>query len=66
MVLAENGDMDTVEKMCRNLSRIMRYITNTAEKRVVIKMRINLTLQSHAACFHFLLLGFVKLSHGIF
>ena len=29
-------------------------------------MGINLTLQSHAACFHFLFLGFVKLRHGIF
>lgn len=29
MVLAENGDTETVSKMCRNLSNIMRYITST-------------------------------------
>ena len=37
MVLAENGDCDTVAKMCRNLSRIMRYITNTTETTVTLK-----------------------------
>lgn len=29
MVLAENGNTDEVIQMCRNLSSIMRYITNT-------------------------------------
>ena len=37
IVLAENGDSETVVKMCRNLSRIMRYITNTAETTVTLK-----------------------------
>lgn len=37
MVLAENGDSETVVKMCRNLSQIMRYITNTAETTVTLK-----------------------------
>ena len=34
MVLAENGDNDTVAKMCRNLSLIMRYITDTGSTTV--------------------------------
>ncbi len=34
MVLAENGDCDTVAKMCRNLSLIMRYITDTGSTTV--------------------------------
>ena len=37
IVLAENGDSETVVKMCRNLSRIMRYITNTTETTVTLK-----------------------------
>lgn len=37
MVLAENGDMDVVIKMCRNLSNIMRYITNTANTTVTLR-----------------------------
>ena len=37
IVLAENGDSETVVKMCRNLSQIMRYITNTAETTVTLK-----------------------------
>lgn len=41
MVLAENGDTDTVEKMCRNLSRIMRYITNTAETTVTLREELD-------------------------
>ena len=41
MVLAENGDTDTVEKMCRNLSRIMRYITNTSETTVTLREELD-------------------------
>lgn len=37
MVLAENGDTDTVVKMCRNLSNIMRYITSTTSTVVTLK-----------------------------
>ena len=37
MVLAENNDSETVVKMCRNLSQIMRYITNTADTIVTLK-----------------------------
>ena len=37
MVLAENGDSETVVKMCRNLSQIMRYITSTVETTVTLK-----------------------------
>ena len=37
IVLAENGDSETVVKMCRNLSQIMRYITSTAETTVTLK-----------------------------
>lgn len=36
MVLAENGDCDTVTKMCRNLSLIMRYITDTGNNAVTL------------------------------
>lgn len=36
MVLAENGDNDTVAKMCRNLSLIMRYITDTGSTTVTL------------------------------
>lgn len=36
MVLAENGDCDTVVKMCRNLSQIMRYITDTGNTAVTL------------------------------
>ncbi|MBU5482045.1 sensor histidine kinase [Blautia sp. MSJ-19] len=36
MVLAENGDNDTVAKMCRNLSLIMRYITDTSSTTVTL------------------------------
>ena len=36
MVLAENGDCDTVAKMCRNLSLIMRYITDTGHTTVTL------------------------------
>ena len=35
-VLAENGDCDTVVKMCRNLSMIMRYITDTGHTTVTL------------------------------
>lgn len=41
MVLAENGDNDTVVKMCRNLSSIMRYITNTSETTVTLKEELD-------------------------
>lgn len=41
MVLAENGDTDTVIKMCRNLSNIMRYITNTGNATVTLKEEID-------------------------
>ncbi len=41
MVLAENGDTDTVEKMCRNLSKIMRYITNTSETTVTLREELD-------------------------
>lgn len=36
MVLAENGDNDTVAKMCRNLSLIMRYITDAGSTTVTL------------------------------
>lgn len=36
-VLAENGDTDEVSKMCRNLSNIMRYITDTSN--ITVKLR---------------------------
>ena len=36
MVLAENNDCDTVVKMCRNLSLLMRYITNTGDTTVTL------------------------------
>ncbi len=41
MVLAENGDSDTVAKMCRNLSTIMRYITNTATATVTLREELD-------------------------
>lgn len=41
MVLAENGDNDTVVKMCRNLSSIMRYITNTSQTTVTLKEELD-------------------------
>ena len=37
MVLAETEIRIPWKKMCRNLSRIMRYITNTAETTVTLK-----------------------------
>lgn len=36
MVLAENGNCETVIKMCRNLSQIMRYITDTGNTAVTL------------------------------
>lgn len=41
MVLAENGDTDVVIKMCRNLSNIMRYITNTGSTTVTLREEID-------------------------
>lgn len=41
MVLAENGDNEVVVKMCRNLSKIMRYITNTAGTTVSLREEID-------------------------
>lgn len=41
MVLAENCDNDTVVKMCRNLSSIMRYITNTSQTTVTLKEELD-------------------------
>lgn len=41
MVLAENGDTDVVIKMCRNLSNIMRYITNTASDVVSLEEELD-------------------------
>lgn len=41
MVLAENGDTDVVVKMCRNLSNIMRYITNTGSTVVPLREEID-------------------------
>ena len=41
MVLAENGDNDTVAKMCRNLSLIMRYITDTGNTTVSLAEEID-------------------------
>lgn len=41
MVLAENGETDTVCKMCRNLTNIMRYITNTASTIVPLREEID-------------------------
>lgn len=37
MVLAENGDNEVVVKICRNLSNIMRYITNTTSTVVTLR-----------------------------
>ncbi len=41
IVLAENGETDTVIKMCRNLSNIMRYITSTASTIVTLQEEID-------------------------
>lgn len=41
MILAENGETDTVIKMCRNLSNIMRYITSTAVTTVTLREEID-------------------------
>ena len=41
IVLAENGDTETVSKMCRNLSNIMRYITSTASTIVPLREEID-------------------------
>ncbi|MDO4306094.1 MAG: histidine kinase [Eubacteriales bacterium] len=41
IVLAENGDSDVVIKMCRNLSNIMRYITDTSTTTVTLRQEID-------------------------
>lgn len=41
MIMAENGDTDTVVKTCRNLSNIMRYITNTSSTVVTLREEID-------------------------
>ena len=41
IVLAENGDTDVVIRMCRNLSNIMRYITNTGNSIVTLGEEID-------------------------
>lgn len=41
IVLAENGDTDVVIRMCRNLSNIMRYITNTGNSTVTLGEEID-------------------------
>ena len=41
IVLAENGDTDVVVKMCRNLSNIMRYITNTGTTIVTLREELD-------------------------
>lgn len=41
IVLAENGDTDVVIRMCRNLSRIMRYITDTSSTVVSLEQEID-------------------------
>lgn len=41
MILAENQDTDTVIQMCRNLSNIMRYITNTGSSIVTLADEID-------------------------
>lgn len=43
MVLAENGNTDEVSKMCRNLSKIMRYITDTSHIEITLKDEIEYT-----------------------
>lgn len=43
MVLAENGNTDEVSKMCRNLSNIMRYITDTSHIEITLKDEIEYT-----------------------
>lgn len=41
MVLAENGNTDEVSKMCRSLSNIMRYITDSAHTSVKLQDEID-------------------------
>lgn len=41
IVLAENGDTDVVIQMCRNLSKIMRYITDTSSTVVPLQQEID-------------------------
>lgn len=41
IVLAENGDTDVVVKMCRNLSNIMRYITDTGTTVVTLSEELD-------------------------
>lgn len=41
IVLAENGDTDTVCSMCRNLSKIMRYITDSSSSIVTLQQEID-------------------------
>lgn len=41
IVLAENGDTDVVIQMCRNLSKIMRYITDTSSTVVPLAQEID-------------------------
>lgn len=41
IVLAENGDTDVVIQMCRNLSQIMRYITDTSTTVVTLRQEID-------------------------
>lgn len=43
MVLAENGNTDEVSKMCRNLSNIMRYITDTSHIEITLRDEIEYT-----------------------
>ena len=41
MVLAENGSIDEVSKMCRSLSNIMRYITDSSHTTVTLRDEID-------------------------
>ena len=41
MVLAENGNSDEVSKMCRSLSNIMRYITDSSHTSVKLRDEID-------------------------
>lgn len=41
IVLAENGDTDVVIKMCRNLSNIMRYITDSSSTTVTLQEELD-------------------------
>lgn len=41
IVLAENGDTDVVIKMCRNLSNIMRYITDSSSTTVTLREELD-------------------------